>query len=334
MRSAFVISLLVLLGSLPASGGPIDEFEEFGEIQSIVSVFEHGWILGGGVELEDEKKQSLKVCVGFSPDQSHWGFRIGSLHPADEGSEIVEIGSDCESRLVDLFASYLNRTFTYSQRQRLSSSGDLQSLGKSKKYDAYLASILRSHGTLSEMWHWLNSNFSVEQQSKLANTPFLELETDIEREALGYIRNLQLGILPQNEDLLRREYLKDYILVDCGHDSFTIVDISTYYDGGTVGISVTDSSGCLVDLCVDHGISSLTSGAMYIGSRSPTSPSAKLASLSEEKRVVELLRRVLDMSYQRDRQLALFGSTEVPRMPNADELMSKLQGFLRGRGAL
>ena len=79
----------------------------------------------------------------------------------------------------------------------------------------------------------------------------------------------------------------------CGGDPLTAEYIGWYFDGGTMGASVTDSNGCLVEFYVDHRMSSATPGALYVGARVPSSPKASLASLAEVKYIQQLIVQVL-----------------------------------------
>lgn len=79
----------------------------------------------------------------------------------------------------------------------------------------------------------------------------------------------------------------------CERDPLTAEYIGWYFDGGTMGASVTDSNGCLVEFFIDHGLSSATWGALYVGARVPSSPNASIASLAEVKYIQQLIVQIL-----------------------------------------
>ena len=85
----------------------------------------------------------------------------------------------------------------------------------------------------------------------------------------------------------------------CQHEPLSIVRVNSYYDGGTVAVSVSDSSGCLVSFCFDYSLSSETRGRVYMSPGGPRHPEARITGLKEERGIVKLLQGVIDHHYPR-----------------------------------
>ncbi len=280
---------------LPASARGVDKvgIAGFGPITRVVAVCEEGWLLGGGVAVADAKGDTLRLCIGFRPGEEHRGFRVGALHPNDEGAKTVAIGSQEESALLKLLQDYLDRKYSFTQQRQMSCGGDLAARAGSGKFDAYLAGLLSGYHQLARMSRWLHDRYSPGELDSLAHRQFDELTDDADREAVGWLKALRLGQWVQDDELLRTSYLDDYQLKECGREPLTVVSIGWYYDGGTVGAVLTDADGCLVKFCIDHGLSTLTPGALYVGDRWPSSPNARIATAAEEERVRQLVEQVL-----------------------------------------
>ena len=85
----------------------------------------------------------------------------------------------------------------------------------------------------------------------------------------------------------------------CQYEPLSILSTSRYYDGGTLAVSISDSSGCLVQFCFDYRLDSQTRGRVYLSPGGASHPEARIAGSEEEQRIVELMRSVVDHRYPR-----------------------------------
>ncbi len=117
----------------------------------------------------------------------------------------------------------------------------------------------------------------------------------------------------------------------CGRNPLVAEFIGWYYDGGTVGASITDSSGCLVEFFIDHGLESATPGALYVGARVPSSPNASKANVAEEKHILQLVVQVLKSTCGKDYPSELSQLIEgYARDLEGAKLIQRLLDLLKG----
>ena len=116
----------------------------------------------------------------------------------------------------------------------------------------------------------------------------------------------------------------------CEREPLILEYASWYYDGGSLGVALTDSSGCLVEFCFDHGIGSATRGRILVGSRRPSD--ARLASDTEEQAVLRLVREVLNRAYPEIVQQEFMEMESRGSIPEEDYRAWLLLRELRSRG--
>jgi len=118
----------------------------------------------------------------------------------------------------------------------------------------------------------------------------------------------------------------------CDGDKLVIKYVGWYYDGGTLGVAISDSGGCLVEFCFDHGLTSKNKGKIIVGSRSPTGKSAKVASSEETLTMISLIKAALDKVYPADVQNEFLKMPVRNSIPQDDYYAWLLLRELRGRG--
>jgi hypothetical protein len=79
-------------------------------------------------------------------------------------------------------------------------------------------------------------------------------------------------------------------VAQCSPLAYWLSDADSYWDGGTVCFTVTDSAGCSIDGCFDNRGVVRRPGAMWLGGKHPTVEGARLATTEEEARVTEILK--------------------------------------------
>ena len=120
-------------------------------------------------------------------------------------------------------------------------------------------------------------------------------------------------------------------LDNCGRAPLVVVSISRHYDGGSMAAAVTDSNGCLVEFIIDHGMGSATPGALYVGARAVSSPSARIAGLAEKKYVLQLVVQVLESNCGKEFPAELRRLIEkYERDAEGTVLIERLLGLLKG----
>ena len=119
---------------------------------------------------------------------------------------------------------------------------------------------------------------------------------------------------------------------ECGREPWDIEYVSWYYDGGTIGVTLTDSLGCQVDFCVDHGMGSATWGRIYVGARAPSHESARLANEQEIQATVSLAKKALDRAYPEDAQQEFLKMENRGDIPGDDYRAWLLLRTLRKHG--
>ncbi len=119
---------------------------------------------------------------------------------------------------------------------------------------------------------------------------------------------------------------------ECDREPLVIEYVSWYYDGGTVGVALTDSLGCQVEFCVDHGMGSETWGRIYVGARAPSSELARLANEQEVEYVISLAKRSLNKAYPEDAQQEFLKMANRGGVPNDDYRAWLLLRTLRKHG--
>ena len=302
-------------------------------IESVVDVFEPEGELGYGAAFADSNGQVLKVCFGCSTE-GYRGLRVGAIQPARRGSEPIELGSGRETELIALIQNYLDRSYTLVQQRTLAGRKSEDLGGPREIKAAYVVRMLEAFRQRSAMFRWLDANYSTDQQKALIDTPIEQVESDTDREALAAIQNLRMGFVPDHEKFYHGEFLIDYQFEECGRKPLQIESVGYYYDGGSIGVEIADSAGCLVEFCFDYGMNSVTRGGIYIGARHPSSRRAKLATVSEEKRVLKLVKTILDKSYPRGTQQKLLQWKDSKKLARNDEQAKILLHQLQRRGEL
>ena len=119
----------------------------------------------------------------------------------------------------------------------------------------------------------------------------------------------------------------------CSHEPLSIERVSQYYDGGTLSVAITDSSGCLVEFCFDHRLQTETRDRVYLSPGGPLNPEARIADLDEEQSIIELLIDVIDHRYPRVVQAAIV-EKEFKKVALTEQDVWYLLSEIRRRGVM
>jgi hypothetical protein len=119
---------------------------------------------------------------------------------------------------------------------------------------------------------------------------------------------------------------------ECDRDPWVIEYVSWYYDGGTVGVALTDSLGCQVEFCVDQCMGSETWGRIYVGAKAPSHELARLATEQEVEYVIGLAKRSLNEAYPEEVQQEFLKMVSRGGTPSDDYRAWLLLRTLRRHG--
>ena len=95
---------------------------------------------------------------------------------------------------------------------------------------------------------------------------------------------------------------------ECGKAPYSIIWADGYKDGGTIGVAVTDSIGCVVEFCIDGRLSSGSQGAIYLNGRHPSEADQQPLGTVEARELMGLVKRVLDAQFTAAEQDSIYDS--------------------------
>ena len=195
MTAATILAILVLAAATTrAAEVSPTVLDGIGDIVATGALYDPLCACGSGLELFDAAGHRLAVAIGPGWDGLRSGFRIGAIAPGDSSALSVPVGSRIEARLLDLMWGYLDRNYTYEEQLRMK---DPEHRGKwhgdRDRGALYLMKILLADRYQIDLKRWLDHNVTADEQDRIFNTDYRDLETDFERRVFRYVCMMRGG---------------------------------------------------------------------------------------------------------------------------------------------
>lgn len=91
-------------------------------------------------------------------------------------------------------------------------------------------------------------------------------------------------------------------VAECSRAPLELIWAEKYRDGGTIAVTVTDSTGCVAGFSQDWAIGSETLGRIYYRAVPEGDGRAGLSTMEEERKILDLLCLVADANMPRAQQ--------------------------------
>jgi hypothetical protein len=136
------------------------------------------------VELVDTSGHRLVLCYGPDPANPHHGFRLAQSWQEGASPKIIPLGSNAENNLLSRIYTYLDRSFSFRRLEAMAHPDSTLAFQGEGWQATVLVKMLRARGRGISIERWINANYTVEELRTLPGTPYGQLATARDREAI------------------------------------------------------------------------------------------------------------------------------------------------------
>jgi len=208
MKTLYLTAIFTLLG--PVLGHATESTHEgvtgFSEICSLGPVIGSGSSCGIGIVLVGCEGDSLEISVGPSDFHPHTGLRVGSICSSGPNARSLPVGGPEEEAVIAKIWKHLVSVFGTVQEAREAEVGTEAKVSSERHRAAYLFRLVGRLESQAEARAWVCARFSAEDQIRISETQFEDLESDVEKEAFRKLCWMYgRGFMQRASELLNQE---------------------------------------------------------------------------------------------------------------------------------